>query len=197
MKLKSPTYDESYHLTSGYISLTKNEFRYGANQPPLIKSLAAFPLLFMGLSLPENQDPLVDKHWTLLGKYFLFSPGNNVDQIIFIARLPLVFLALLLGFYVFLWARDLYGERAGLMALTLYVFSPNILAYSRLATTDFGAACFIFIACYHIWDYLQQPIFKKLCLTGLFFGLALVVKFSTLVLFPIFFLILFGKYLSS
>ena len=37
--------------------------------------------------------------------------------------------AVLLAWLVFRWARELYGPAAGLLALTLFVFDPNILAH--------------------------------------------------------------------
>ena len=188
MSIKSPTYDEPYHLTSGYLSLAKQNYRYGADHPPLIKSFAALPLLFLDLRLPKNYSKLMEQPWPVLGKQFLFQPQNNVDQIVFLSRIPIVFLSSLLGFYVFLWAKKLYGDKAGVLALILYVFSPNILAQSRLVTTDLGVTCFMFIACYYFWAYMKDASFRTLCLAGLFSGLALVSKFSALILFPIFFL---------
>lgn len=195
MSIKSPTYDEPYHLTSGFLCLAKQDCRYGAEHPPFVKSLAVLPLLFLDLQLPENYLKLMEKSWPVLGMRFLFQPQNNVDQIVFLSRLPIVFLSGLLGFYVFLWAKKLYGDKAGLLALVLYVFSPNILAQSRLVTTDLGVACFIFIACFYFWVYMTDASFRALCLAGLFTGLALASKFSALILFPIFFLIVCAWFL--
>ncbi len=195
--IKTPTYDEPYHLTSGYLSYALNDYRYGADQPPFLKSLAAFPLLFFDLKIPENYPELLKETMFVLGSKFLYQPQHNVDLLIFLARLPMVFLSCLLGVYVFLWAKELYGEKAGLFALLLYVFSPNILAYSRLVTTDIGIACFIFIPCFYFWSYLNKPTFRSLYLASLFLGLALVSKFSSIILFPIFFVILCAKFLTE
>ncbi len=197
LSIKSPTYDEPYHLTSGYIALTKKDYRYGADHPPLLKSLAALPLLFLDLKIPENYPELIQQSMFTLGSKFLFQPQHDVDQIVFLSRLPLVLLSCLLGFYVFLWAKALYGEKGGLFALILYVVSPNILAYSRFVTTDFGVSCFIFIACFYFWNYLNNPSLQKLCLTSLFLGLALVSKFSAIILIPIFFIIVCVKLLTE
>ena len=51
-----------------------------------------------------------------------------------------VLLALLLGLYVWKWARDLYGQGAGLLALFFFAASPTLIAHSRLVTTDLGLA---------------------------------------------------------
>ena len=197
MKIKSPTFDEPYHLTSGFLSLTQQDFRYGTDHPPFIKSFAALPLLSSNLQLPENYSELMEKPWPVLGKRFLFQPQNNVERIIFLARLPIVFMSILLGFYVFLWSKNLYGNKAGILALILYVFSPNILAHSRLVTTDLGSACFIFVACYYYRAYMIATSFQMLCLAGFFTGLALASKFSALILFPIFLLVAFARLLAA
>lgn len=188
MSIKSPTADEANHLTFGYLALSEHDYRYGKDHPPFVRSFAALPLLFLDLSLPEVYFKLKEIAWFDFGTNFLFQPQNNVDQIMFLSRLPIVFLSILLGVYVFLWAQKLYGDKAGLLALILYVFSPNILAHSRLVTTDLGATCFIFIACFYFWTYLTHPSYRTACLTGLFSGLALASKFSTAILLPIFFL---------
>jgi hypothetical protein len=197
MRIKSPTFDEPAHLISGYLAITKQYFHLGAEHPPLIKSLAALPLLSIGIPIPKDNTELSQENWFRFGGKFLFQPGNNVDQIIFLGRLPIVFLSALLGFYVFLWARNTYGEKSGLFALSLYVFSPNILAHSRLVTTDLGLTCFLFISCYYFRVYLMAPSTQNLLLAGVTFGLALTSKFSALILFPIFFsLLCFNYYLS-
>ena len=62
-------------------------------------------------------------------------------------------LAVLLAFYVYLWARDMFGEAAGIAALTLCAFSPTVIAHGRLVTFDVGLACFSTIALYHLSRY--------------------------------------------
>jgi len=197
MSIKSPTYDEPSHLASGFLSLTKQDYQYAAEHPPFIKSLAAFPLLFLDLRLPENYSKLMKEKWPVLGSRFLYQPQFNVDQAVFLCRIPMVLLAILLGFYVFLWAKKLYGDNAGILALILYVFSPNILAYSRLVITDFGVTCFMFIACFYFWEYRMEGSLRKLCLTSIYFGLALVSKFSALILFPIFCFVVFVQFFTA
>ncbi|MBA7678501.1 hypothetical protein ES703_86777 [subsurface metagenome] len=101
----------------------------------------------------------------------------------------IVLLSVLLGFYVFKWSKELYGQQAGLLALFLYSFSPNILAHSRLITSDLVLACFSFIAVYYFWLFIKEPTRKGLLLSGATLGLALLSKYSAILLFPIYFLI--------
>jgi hypothetical protein len=52
--LTSATYDETSHLPSGYAYLAWHDFRMNPEHPPLIKKLAAFPLLFRQVLLCEQ-----------------------------------------------------------------------------------------------------------------------------------------------
>ena len=50
----SLTMDELAHIPAGFSYLYKNDYRLNPEHPPLIKDLAAFPLMFLGLNFPEN-----------------------------------------------------------------------------------------------------------------------------------------------
>jgi 4-amino-4-deoxy-L-arabinose transferase-like glycosyltransferase len=80
----------------------------------------------------------------------------------------------------------LYGFLAGYLALFFYCFSPNLLAHSRLATLDFGATCFIFLASYFFWQTLTSFSYSRLIGAGILFGLAQISKFTSLYLVPVY-----------
>ncbi len=186
LRLKSLTFDETSHLPAGYSYLKTGDYRINLEQPPLIKLLAGFPLLFMKLNLPLYSNYWKENSQYQFGKFFIFYSGNNAERIIFWGRIPMVLLAVLLGYFIFIWTERLYGAGAGLFALFFYVFSPNMLAYSRLVVMDFGLGCFMLMACYQLWRYLEKPSPGGLALAGVFTGLALVTKFSAVMLLPVF-----------
>ena len=178
--------DEPAHLPAGYTYWKTGDFRLNPEHPPLIKLLAALPIvLFM--------DPVVkweDPNWTkdppdqtAFGVRFLYS--NNADEMLFWGRLPVVLLSVLLGYFVFRWASELYGRHAGLAALFLYAFCPNILAHSRFVTMDLGLTCFFFLTLYYLWRFSKQGRLRNLVLAGVAMGLALATKFSAVVLVPL------------
>ncbi len=191
MRLKSMTFDETSHLPAGYSYLKTGDYRLNQEQPPLIKLLAGLPLLFLDLKIPLYTQYWENSSQYQFGKFFLYYSGNNAEKVIFLGRIPMVLLGVLLGYFIFLWTKKLYGIKAGLFALFFYVFSPNILAHTRLVVMDLGLGCFMLIACYQAWNYLEKPSMSKLVLTGVFTGLALATKFSAVMLFGIF-LFLFG-----
>ena len=190
----SATMDELAHIPAGYSYISQKDMRLNPEHPPLLKDLAglsawfgskftARPIHFPGQA--ESWREGVNNQWDF-GADFLYRSGNDADKIIFWSRLPMLLIMLLLGLYVFKWARELYGNKAGLLALFLYSLSPTFLAHGRLVTTDVGAAAAFFIATYYLIKWLQKPKPKNLIWSGLVFGLALLTKFSLVLLIPYF-----------
>ncbi len=201
IKHDSTTMDELAHLPAGYSYLTQKDMRLNPEHPPLIKDLSAIPLLFIkGLNFPSEIKEWksdVNGQWGF-GSYFLYEAGNPADKMIFWDRLPMILILILLGFYIFKAARELFGAQTALFSLFLFSFSPTFLAHGRLVTTDVGAAAGIFIATYYFLKTLSKPTRKNILLAGIFFGLAQLCKFSVILLGPFFvFLILIWWLIKS
>ena len=189
----SITIDEGLHITSGYAILRTGDYRLIEEQPPLVKALAALPLL----SVSDLADPRALSAWEsdsatpdtirLVGvmKQWL-QPYRPFDRVVYLARVPIMLLALALGAVVFRWASDWAGPRAGLLALALYTFDPNIVAHSSVAAIDLGAAAFITFASYAFWRALRRPTRASVAMAGVTLGLAQAAKISALMLLPLF-----------
>lgn len=180
--------DESPHITAGYSYLTHKDMRINPEHPPLIKDIAALPLLFMHLNFPDKGpewNKNINDQWAL-GTQFLYESGNNPDKIIFWGRMGPILVMILLGFFIFKWTREEFGDKTALMALLLYSFSPTILAHGRFVTTDIGAAAGTFISLYYFVKFLRNNTPKHFAFSALTFGLAILAKFSTFLLFPYF-----------
>ena len=189
MKDDSATMDEVAHLPAGYSYLTQKDMRLNPEHPPLIKDLAALPLLFIkGINFPSalpdwKED--INGQWGF-GYHFLYGAGNPADIMIFWGRIPMVLILILLGFYIFKWARELFGNKAALLSLIIFSFSPTFLAHGRLVTTDVGAAAGVLIATYYFIKALKSPSKKSIIFAGIAFGLAQLCKFSVILLIPFF-----------
>jgi len=194
----SPINDEIAHIPAGYSYLTQQDYRLNPEHPPLIKDLAALPLLFLDLNFPKEHPSWKDAingQWTL-GPIFLYHSGNDADQILFWARIPMLFVLVGLGLFLFYWTRRLAGTGAALFVLILFAFSPNFLANGRLVTTDVGATVGMFVSTYFFLKLLLNPFsLRNLILTGIFFGIALLLKFSAVMLIPFFVLLAFAYFL--
>lgn len=179
--------DEKVHIPAGYLHVWEGDYRFNTEHPPLLNDFAGLAAKIAQPNLPVR--PLSTfksggDQWEY-GDLFFYESQNNVEKIIFWARLPFILLTLALIYLVFLWARTLFGPKAGLMAAALVGFSPNILAHGRLATTDLGLVFFFVLACWLLRKYYIKPTWANAALLGMGLGLAMVAKFSALILLPI------------
>lgn len=180
--------DEVAHIPAGYSYLKFGDYRLNPEHPPLIKDLAALPLLLF-----DPKFPLDIPAWTTesngqweTGWHFIYRIGNDADKILFFSRLPILLLALVFGSVLYRFCRKRYGLKVGLLALFFYALSPNLLAHARLVTTDLGIAAFMFFALISFFAYLENPSTKNLWLATLFFALMQLAKFSAVIMYPFF-----------
>ena len=100
------------------------------------------------------------------------------------ARLLMPVFSLIGGLVVFAWSRRLYGNAGGLVSLALWAVCPNVLAHTRLVTTDMAATSLGVLATFVFWLYLKRgPSWRLAALAGLCLGLAQLTKFSMIVLY--------------
>lgn len=186
MKGDSLTMDELSHIPAGYSYLSQKDFRINPEHPPVIKDLAALPLLFLDINFP-SQSPAwketINGQWWY-GWELLFNSNNNPDQMIFLARIPMILLLIFLGAFLFWWTRKEFGNETALLTLILFSFSPNFLAHGRLVTTDVGATLGFVLGMYFWLKFLRNPSIKNVFITGIAFGFCMLLKFSLVLLIP-------------
>jgi hypothetical protein len=188
------TLDEPFYAASGYLMVRYNQYVFWLEHPPISTQLGALPLLFLQPNFPIH-DPIIISgsenviDWAKTGLQFLYQKGNNPYLMLFLGRLPMILLTMALGATVFLWAFELYGLAGALLSLSLFSFSPDILAHGSLFTTDMTITAFFFITIYRLKKFFEDFTLRNAVWVGLFCGLTMLSKISALVLFPIFGLI--------
>ncbi|HEY1500783.1 MAG TPA: glycosyltransferase family 39 protein [Acidobacteriaceae bacterium] len=178
----SVTWDEGHHLFSGYMSWKHTDYGLNPEVPPLVKMVAAAPLLGMDLLVPPLQGRFFKTECFVDGRDFLFQ--NDFNRMLFRARMAAALFSLLLGLLVFAAARAMFSTPAAFVALALLTFDPNFLAHGALVTTDVGSALTIFATIYAFYRWRSAPSWSRLILVGLAAGLALVTKFTGVLVFP-------------
>ena len=191
----SITWDEDDHIFAGYMSWKHADFGLNPEHPPLVKLVAAIPLLNMPLKVPVVQDREFKHEAFLDGKDFLFK--NDADTILFRARLAVSFFTILLALLVFLAAQEMFGTGAGFIALTLLVFDPNLLAHGAVVGTDAGLSCFMFASVYAFYRYVKVPSAWRLVVVGIATGHALISKHTGILVFPMLLLLSIYEVLRS
>ena len=164
---KSGTYDEKGHLSYGRQILETGSFR--RNIP---RHNSKIPVTALN-ALPAWGARALDKE---------LPDGRALRY----NRLPTLLVGVVLGWLVFAWGREARGVRAGLAAVALFAFSPNLLAHSRLITSDTATSLGVFAACYAFWRFTVRPGWGRLVVAGLALGFGLTTKVSSLLLLPTF-----------
>lgn len=185
---ESAIMDELAHIPAGYGYVRHLDYRLNPEHPPLVKALAAVPLLFQNLNFPTESSAWtkdINGQWEA-GAKFLYESGNDADQIINWARGGPILLTLILIIFIYVWSRELMGRYWALIPAFLFSFSPTVLAHGHYVTTDVGATLGIFLATYYFVKSLFEPNQRNIFLAGIAFGIAQLMKFSAVLLIPFF-----------
>jgi 4-amino-4-deoxy-L-arabinose transferase-like glycosyltransferase len=194
---KSATFDEEYHITRGYAYLRTGDFRMSFSHPPLVNVWSSLPLLWLPeITLPTDHPSWEDGNLLVFADEFLWRSNENSQQIVALARLPVIVLGLILITTMFWWTRQIAGALASWVVLFLAAFDPNLLTHSRLVTTDLGLTCFLLLTIWRLWCWLERPSQLNVILVGLFAGAAMAAKYSGLMVWPIilFILLIYPSY---
>jgi len=202
---KSATVDEQSHLFRGVAYLKSGATQFLLGHPILGGALSALPLLSEpNLRLPVDDPAWEEGNWSVGGDKFLWQLNERPLRLIFLGRLPVIWLTLLLGALVYRWGREWAGPVAGFLAFVLLLLDPNVLANGRLITGDLPLVLFYVLALYGYWRWVKEyrriarraesqpalllPRHRSagyLLLSGLGLGLAAATKFNAALLLPI------------
>jgi 4-amino-4-deoxy-L-arabinose transferase-like glycosyltransferase len=187
---ESLTFDEDDHAFAGYMMLHSGDYGLNPEHPPLVKLLAALPLLGRSLYVPTLQGRYFKDEAYLDGRDWLASNDGASQRLLFRMRLAVGLLALALSLVVFFAARTWFGTEVGLGALAIVAFDPNILAHSALVTTDVAVSLFFLASIFAFYRYVKQPSLFRLLIAGVTTGLLLASKHSGILLAPMLLLLI-------
>lgn len=186
---KGITIDEIVHIPAGYYHLVAGEFQLNNEHPPLIKMWAALPLLLLQPNeSPPTEDEKQGTFNTLTYSFehrFWQENRGQFERILFWTRAMMIVLTVALGVLIFCYARSLFGSCAGVIAVALFTLEPTVLAHGRIVHTDLPAALGFLLFFFALRIYLSARTTPNALLLGLASGLALLTKFSMIVLLPV------------
>lgn len=189
LHLHSVCVDEAAHVPSGLMHWHTGQFAAYRVNPPLTRMLATLPLLgddvhWVGEPSGRHPDPFARVEWHHHRGFYQWNQ-ERYHESIFRARWAGVLWSCLGGWLVFYWARELYGSRGGILALVLWCFEPNILAHAQVVTPDLPCSVAGLLAIYIFQHYLKMSSWSGALLSGMALGLALLTKFTLIVLLPV------------
>lgn len=179
---KSPTNDEPMHLTRSITLLQTGDFRLQFEHTPLGHWL-------LGIFIWKQPDVQSLFHWSSgdrlkIAHELIWESDQNVDQLIWLGRFPLILTGVLLGAFMARWAAQWQGYPAMIVTMILFSVSPNLLASATLATTDLVTATTFFVTSYALWRFRQRPTRWRWVVTAVTTGLALASKLTSVLLIP-------------
>lgn len=189
----TPTVDEVAHLPAGYTYGDRGTFRLYRLSPPLARLLAAAAAQEDRPVIPYDRSWLRDEpanHWRFSFETLLANAGSPAAQQRYLAafsharRSTALWSAVTIP-VLFAWGWWWFGPAAGALAAALWSFCPNIVAHAGLVTTDIPAAAAGLWACFAFALWLARPTWPRAAAAGVLLGVAQLVKFSSLWLYPV------------
>jgi hypothetical protein len=187
----SPTHLEVFHLPSGLSHLELNRFDLYRVNPPLIRVIASLPVWlsphFSNYSSYSTDQ--LNRTEVFVGLDTMYANGNRFVWFVMLGRLVCIPFILVGGFVCFIWAKQLYGNGAGIIAMLLWSFCPYVLAQGSLITPDAHAAALGVAVAFLFWKWLSKPTYFLALCVGIVLGIAELSKFTLLVFYPLGFIL--------
>lgn len=165
------TFDESAHLLYG-IQIIKgnpdrsvNEERFRSTMP--VSALNALPRAVEQLLHPGTKKNDWGKDDVKNGRYIT------------------ILLTLVLLFYCFRFSASLTSDKVGCVIMSFIAFDPNVLAHSRLVTTDIYAAIGFIATIYHLGKWLSAKEPRQFYYWCIAIAVAQCCKPNNVLLYPI------------
>jgi hypothetical protein len=182
----SKTADESSHVASGYAAVARGLDGIWTvpmrGHPLLVDAWLALPVYAGQPDIPlealEGWRTNYARYVSSFGQYLDRRGMDMSTPALFVARVQVMLLTTVLAATVWRWATDLWGHKAGLLALGVLVFDPTLLAHARLATNDVGLVAMGTLALYSVWRWLQRPSWRWALGTGVLLALTMLAKGS-------------------
>lgn len=185
--LHSPGWDELGHLPAGLAHWLYGDFRFYKVNPPLVRMVATLPLLLDPPKIDWESVVVIPNgrpEFSVSGQ--LFDQGFEQGCWYFtIARWVCLPFSLLGALVVFGWSKELFGTKSALIALTLWSFSPLVLTNAQMITPDLGATALAVTSQYLFRQWVREPAWERAFSCGIVLGLALLSKFTLVILPPL------------
>lgn len=187
----SPTLNEPAHLVAGLSHWKFGRYELYRVNPPLVRMVAALPVMAVGYEedWSDFHDGPGSRPVFTMGENFVAANGERSFFLFMIARWACIPFSWLAAIVCYMWARDLFGPTAGVLAAGLWCFEPTILAHASLLTPDAHASALALAAGYVHWRWIQNPTWGACFLSGTTLALAQLTKSTHLILYPLFLLL--------
>jgi hypothetical protein len=195
----SATMVEYGHLPSGLAAWQRHSLGIYRVCGPLSRLLYALPVYLAGtrVDYPASFDADTQGRWEWqLGFLFQEQHPNRFHSIFRWSRILPGLVMILGGCLICEWATRLFGAWPGTASLCVCCWTPLVLGHGPLVTSDVISAAMLLLAARTFWAFVLGPGPMTAILAGLALGAAAATKFTLLVLYPCWLLILIARALA-
>jgi hypothetical protein len=188
---KCATFDEPLHAVSGAIIRQTHDYRIDPEDPALFTWLSSLIHSSTALRIDTaSQDFLAvpqehNRQWDVAIDTLYRTPGNDGAAYINQSRFLFTLIGVALGALLAWWAYRIAGPPAAMIVAALYALDPNFLAHASLLKNDVISALLLVWLVYLLWLIGQRVTIRRALCVALCCLLAINMKFSGLILFPI------------
>jgi hypothetical protein len=183
---KGVAFDEGLQLAVGYNIWLNHDLRIEGANGDLVKRWATLPYLISRPKFVGADDPLwKQSRGYELAQKFLFEIGNQPESLLRQARAMVTLLGVATGLLVFLCSRELFGPVGGLISLAIFTFSPSMLAFGGIVSTDMSITLTLFASTWCVWKLLHEITWRRFAASLTWVGLMVLAKPAALVIFPV------------
>lgn len=180
----APANDEIIHIPAGYHALAHRDFALDVEQPPLVKTWAALPLLALNPQWPTHWTPSGRAVEWDIGRAFFAAGGAGQHRLVVWPRVMCVLLGVALVLLAFALGARAGGAFAGLLAAGFVAFEPNLLTASSIVYTDLGVALASLAVLALCARAAEEWTAGRALALGALWGAAIACKFTALLLLP-------------
>ncbi len=166
-------YDEPATIAAGMEWLSRGQYTYEPQHPPLARVASAIGPYLAG-ERGTGYFHMYEEGRRILGA------GEHYQRILTLARIGQLPFLLIAALTVWYWARRIADERIAALAVFFLASNPNILAHVGVAGVDSGPAALMPAALLAWTMWLEAPTLRRSLIMGACVALAGLTKFTAL-----------------
>jgi hypothetical protein len=187
----SPNKDEAGHIAGGLMIWQYGRYDLYCVNPPLVRLIASYPITVAGLEedwCALRYDPINRPEFSR-GLQLMQKHPERHRFFLRLGRWACLPISLLGGYLCYKWVLHAVNQYAAFTALSLWAFSPAMLAHAGSISPDALAASTGILAAYTFRNWLRRPRWGAVIPASVSLGLAELAKLTWVILFPLWILI--------
>ena len=154
--------------------------------PPLTRMISGLPVVLCDAKYDSDCYSSLSQgrsEWAMGAAFIATNNPEKLRWCFALGRWALIPLLLLGGYFGYRLSREIFGDSAAFLFLTLWCFSPLLLAWGATICPDAVAAALGLVAVYTFRRWLRKPNWTRAAIAGVCLGLLPLTKLTWIIAF--------------